>query len=650
MPGEERRFGEYEILGEVARGGMAVVYRARQARLSREVALKELAVRSDDPDGVQRFLREARIAASLAHPNIVPVHDYFESSGRPYIVMEYLPRGSLRRVMPGLPVDAVVAVLMDVLAGLAYAHARGVVHRDVKPENVLLTQHGHAKLADFGIAKHLGALAEGEFVTVAGAAIGTPAYMAPEQALGQEVGAWTDLYSTGILAYEAFAGRTPFAAQGISPLQLMARHILEPVPALGSVAPALDGALAGWVDGLTAKEPPARPESARAASAELGEIADARLGAGWRRTARSALRDATTGAVPPAGVTTVPPSRPLPEGAEASRPPRRRGRRAGWAVAAVLILAGAVAAVAAVRKPEQRATAPADARPLARIAARIPVGSSGDGVGLVAPTPRAVFVTNYADDTVTVVDPRTDTVVRRAARVGSHPADVAVAGPVWVVNDEDETLSVLDRATARRLGPDVPVGGRPATLRGDEASAWVSLPDDDAVVHIDVARRRVAGAPIPVGDRPSALALGDGILWVANFAGGTVIAIDVGTREAAGAPIATGGSPTDVTLGAGHVWVADARGGSVARIDPASRRVVARVDVGGRPFCVAYAAGRVWATVGDELVAIAPETNRADRRRLPIGGADNCVRAGAGSLWATVRGSSELLRVEAGGA
>ena len=191
---------------------MASVYLARQRDLERFVALKELrSLRTSDPTVARRFLREARVAGSLTHPSIVTVHDYFEHDGVPYIAMEYLARGSLRAFMRRLTLARIGGVLESVLAGLAHAERSGVVHRDIKPENLLVTDEGGVKIADFGIAKATNVVDGGALVTKAGLTVGTPNYIAPEQAMARALGPWTDLYSLGVATFEMLVGRTPFA-------------------------------------------------------------------------------------------------------------------------------------------------------------------------------------------------------------------------------------------------------------------------------------------------------------------------------------------------------------------------------------------------------------------------------------------------------
>ena len=278
-----RRVGPYQIVSELGRGGMAVVYLARQPALGRDVALKELAAfHAADDSLAQRFIREARVAGSLSHPSVVTVFDFVHEDGKPYIAMEYLERGSLRPFVGALTLPQVVGVLDSLLAALAHAETKRIVHRDIKPENLLVTADGGVKIADFGIAKAYQQVVTEEMLTPAGATVGTPAYMAPEQAMASEVGPWTDLYQTGVVAFELLSGRVPFRVEG-NPLAVMMHHISEPVPSLPA---GTDPALEAWVRSLLEKDPTARPASARAASEALEEIVVRAVGPLWRRSAR----------------------------------------------------------------------------------------------------------------------------------------------------------------------------------------------------------------------------------------------------------------------------------------------------------------------------------------------------------------------------
>ena len=369
-----RTLGRYVVVREVGRGGMAVVYLARQPDLERDVALKELLqFHAMDPAMAERFAREARVAGALSHPNIATVFEAFQHEGVPYIAVEYLERGSLRPFVRSLALPQVFGVLEGLLAGLAHAHARGIVHRDLKPENILLTDGGAIKIADFGIAKAYNQVWTAEYPTATGMALGTPAYMAPEQALGRGIGPWTDLYATGVIAYELLCGRTPFH-DITEPMAVMLHQVSEPVPELRSVAPDVDERLAAWVARLLEKVPAERPESAVAAWDELEEIAVALLGPMWRRGARlpslegpdgerpltpaaieatpgpqespprevpristpaSAAAPSPPGAPPTGGTPSAPGAGPAP-----AAPQRRRGLVIAGAIVAVLVIAG----------------------------------------------------------------------------------------------------------------------------------------------------------------------------------------------------------------------------------------------------------------------------------------------------------------------
>src|SRR4051794_22945770 len=286
MPDVMKTVGRYEILRDVGRGGMAIVYLARQTDLDRFVALKELgAFHASDPSFAQRFLRESRVAGSLSHPNIVTVHDYFEHDGTPYIAMEFIERGSLRPYMGNMTLAQIGGVLEGLLAGLAHAEEHGIVHRDLKPENLMVTAEGRVKIADFGIAKATNQMQTGAFLTATGTTVGTPTYMAPEQAMAQDIGPWTDLYSVGCMAFEMFVGRVPFH-DSEAPMAILLRHVNEPIPPARSLNPEVDQAISDWVEELLVKDPSRRTRSANDAWEEFEEIIIGLLGPRWRREAR----------------------------------------------------------------------------------------------------------------------------------------------------------------------------------------------------------------------------------------------------------------------------------------------------------------------------------------------------------------------------
>ena len=268
-----RVVGRYEIVRQIGRGGMAVVYLARQTELGRDVALKELgAFYAGDPALAERFVRESQMVGSFNHPNIVTVYDYFEHDGVPFIAMEYLERGSLRPFVGHTSLAQTVGILEGALAGLAQAERREIVHRDIKPENLMVTTDGEVKIADFGIAKAISEAASKHHLTATGTTVGTPAYMAPEQASATGLGPWTDLYSLGIIAYELTVGRVPFHDSD-TPVAVLLRHVSEPIPPARSVDPKIDPRFSDWIDRLLLKDPEKRTRKAQDAWYELEEIA-----------------------------------------------------------------------------------------------------------------------------------------------------------------------------------------------------------------------------------------------------------------------------------------------------------------------------------------------------------------------------------------
>ena len=219
----------YQIVSELGSGGMATVYKAFDTRLERYIALK-LITNTQQNSGtfLKRFKREAVSLAKLSHPNIVKVHDYGESQGRPYIVMEYLPNGTLKKFM-GQPLkyQQAAKLLLPIAEALGYAHEQGIIHRDIKPANILLTSQDIPMVSDFGIAKVL-ARDTGEQLTQVGTGIGTPTYMSPEQGQGKEIDARTDVYALGVVFYEMITGKKPYEAP--TPTGIFWKQMTEPLP------------------------------------------------------------------------------------------------------------------------------------------------------------------------------------------------------------------------------------------------------------------------------------------------------------------------------------------------------------------------------------------------------------------------------------
>ena len=267
--------GRYELTHLIARGGMAQVYRAMDRQLERPVALKVLFPElSVDRTFVERFRREAQAAANLSHPNIVPVFDWGEDDGSYFIVMEYVegrPLSAVLRDPQPLPPRQIATIGAGVAAALAFAHRHGVVHRDVKPGNVLITPDGDVKVTDFGIAR---AMNTEESLTQTGAVMGTAAYFSPEQAEGKGVDSRSDIYSLGVVLYEMAVGRPPFT--GDSPVAVASKHVRD-MPVLPREAnPTVPPALEAVIMKAMAKNPDDRYGSAEELRADLLRFADGR--------------------------------------------------------------------------------------------------------------------------------------------------------------------------------------------------------------------------------------------------------------------------------------------------------------------------------------------------------------------------------------
>jgi serine/threonine-protein kinase len=330
--------GRYRLDELLGRGGMSEVWRAEDLELGRDVAIKLLAPDAD----TARFDREARAVASLAHPNVVQLYDYGDSEGRPYMVLECVPAGTLEdrlRDRAPLPDDEAYEIAVGIAAGLAHAHTRGVVHRDLKPANVLFDGEGRPKVADFGIAR----LAAGEgTLTEAGTLLGTAAYISPEQAAGEPATSASDVYSFGVMLYRMLAGRLPFESKDPMELVLMHRDALP--PPLAEHRADLPERLESTVAAALAKAPAERPHDGAALLAALGAPA------GGSITSSTVLLEGEPTRVLPA--VSPPPFGPGPES------PSTR-RRVPLAIGALLVLALAGGALAyEVTRPASSPAAP----------------------------------------------------------------------------------------------------------------------------------------------------------------------------------------------------------------------------------------------------------------------------------------------------
>jgi serine/threonine-protein kinase len=377
--------GRYRLDSLLGRGGMSEVWCATDIELGRRVALKLLAPKQD----IARFEREARTFAALAHPNVTQLYDYGQAEGRPFMVLEYLPGGTLeQRLRDGRLRDELTWVIAtDIAAGLAHAHARGVVHRDLKPSNILFDEEGRAKLADFGIAS---TAAAGSTLTEVGTVLGTAAYISPEQAGGLPATPASDVYSFGVLLYRMLTGRLPF--ESLDPATLVVQHRDATPPSVHHARTDAPPALAGIADAALAKDPAFRPADG------------------------SALLDALDGgaveAAPAVATAETMPTTKLP--APPPPPPRRRTFGSAFALAVLLLLAlaGGVLAYEVTRPP---ADAPARLTPPSTsTASSTPPTTGAPTTG--APTTRPTSSTPASSSTSVTTSTTTSTTVPTTTR------------------------------------------------------------------------------------------------------------------------------------------------------------------------------------------------------------------------------------------
>src|SRR4051812_13598494 len=340
--------GRYRLDAQIGAGGMSTVYRAFDVNLERRVAIKLLhREMSADSDQLERFRREARAVAQLSHPHIVGVIDAGEDEGRPYIVFEYVEGATLKQrinELGRLPVDESVAYAIEIARALGCAHDHGIVHRDVKPQNVLIDEEGSAKVTDFGIARSL----KDDGLTADGRVLGTTDYVSPEQALGHDVNGQSDIYSLGIVLYEMLVGDVPF--HGENQVAVAMKHVREELPDVQTRRPDASAGLAAILDRMTDKRLEHRYPDARALESDLEDALAVEAARSGRATGEATAVIAT-----------------LPASARRRLPLRLRRRFPLFAVIGVLLAAGAVVAALLLQGVEraQRGTGTGKITPLA---------------------------------------------------------------------------------------------------------------------------------------------------------------------------------------------------------------------------------------------------------------------------------------------
>ena len=573
---------------------MGVVYRATQLTLERTVALKVISGELAGKEGFrERFLRESRLAASLDHPSVVPVYDAREEGGELIVAMRLVEGGDLRKLIDRegrLEPARAIALLGQIAEALDAAHTAGIVHRDVKPHNILV-EGERAYLSDFGLAKAVEGTGAGGGASI----VGTVEYMAPEQWRGERVDPAADVYSLGCVLYEALTGIVPYARKE------------------ADTEPEMPEGIDAVIERAVAKDPVDRYRTA----GELIAAAAEREGAAPAATkVLSAGREAPT----------------LRIGSTPSRRPRLSRRAKQWLGAAVAVVAGAIAlAFTLLGDDGVSVSSPiAVAEPPLRLA-----------VG-----PRTVWVTSASDGTLSAIDVKTERVVSKL-RVGRGVSGVTIgAGFVWVSNTR--TGAVL------RIDPDksaitrIAVGGRPGAIVSGGGRIWVADEDGAGVTAIDAQSGRIVERGLGTHAAPLRLAVGAGGLWESSASTSAVRRVDLGSSEV-GDPILVGRGPAGVTVAGGLVWVANSRSSTVTRVDPSLHSILGDpIAVGGVPGGIDAGPETVWVGNSADGTVSRIDIGSAELKGDPIavGPAPGAVAVGTNAVWVANNGDGSVTRIE----
>jgi serine/threonine-protein kinase len=655
-------FAGYRIEAIGGQGGMGVVYRARQIALDRPVALKVIAPDlADDGSFRERFKRESHMAASIDHPNVIPVYEAGESDGQLFIAMRWMDGTDLRALIAEhgrLPLGQTVRIVGQVAAALDAAHQRGLVHRDVKPANVLVTGAGeeqHAYLTDFGLTKRSSS-ATG--LTRTGQFVGTADYAAPEQIMGKSADARTDIYALGCVLFHALAGVVPFERD--TEVATIYAHLSDPPPPLGSVVPNLPDELDKVTTRALAKEPDERFLSA-------GDLA---------RAARSAARGdipsepetsvATGPAAPapptaPAAAPTEPAAVPTEPAAvpAAPTPPSPGARRRGpaIAVAAAVVVLAVVAVLALAGGGDEDGgdggqtigdSGRTGASP--RVADSIRVGGAPDGIAV---TGNDVWFVDAERSRLHRIDARSGKLVGDPVPVGRNPDSVVAEGDVaWVTNADDGTVTRVEIGGDPVAAGTVEVGGSPEGISLGKQLVWVATGPAGGAHRIDRASATTVGAPIGVGEDIIDVFVGETFVWASDQGAGTVVRINSSTAEIVGGPIQVGARPRAVVETEGSAWVANSGDGTVTRLNARSGRVTGgAIRVGDNPRDMAFGEGFVWVanTDSNSVSRIDPQSGRVVGQPIAVGAKPANVTVAGGSVWVTNTGDGTVTRIDPDG-
>jgi serine/threonine-protein kinase len=584
-PGQ--KIGSYAVVKKIGEGGMGAVYMAEDTTIHRHVVLKVLTVDfAGDADMLQRFHREVEMISSLEHPHILPVYEFGEVDGDPYIAMRFMRGGSLQDQLQKKSIsrDGLMRIFDQVAAALDFAHDRDVIHRDLKPANVLLDESGNAYLADFGLAKTMEGSRD---LTKTGGILGTPAYMSPEQVRGEKLDRRSDIYSFAIMVFEAFSGQNPFKVS--TPMDYIQKHMTESPRSITSLAADLPGSMDGVLNGALAKDRGHRP--ARATD--------------FMKTLRSALSGDTHAAM--AGETEAAPWAG-PDITEQKLPPSdvpasERPRRAFPALLALLLGGGTLLAI------------------LATVGFLVfGDGLSGPSVSTysVGDSPRSlitdgdsIWVANFFDSSL--------------ARLTASDCDVSP--------------DPCGQALATYAVPDLPVG-----LALDGNSLWIASALDQTLTQFDPSRG-VEMDRYALPNVPTALIYASGFLWTANEFAGSVTKVDL-TGAVVG-DYTVSGSPRSLIWDGDFLWIANEQEQTVMRINPENGEVLDSYTLEGTPVALEFDGEHLWMALSDrgEVVKL-DRSNGVILDRVPVGARPAALLFDGTTLWVADIEGNAVIRID----
>ncbi len=603
---EGDEFAGHRILGIAGRGGMGVVYRALQLDLDRPVALKLIAPQlAEDPDFRERFVRESRAAASIDHPNVVPIYYTGESDdGALYIAMRYVEGSDLRtlvRAEQRLDPARAAYIVSQVARALDAAHARGIVHRDVKPANVLLGANDHAYLTDFGLTKrvtsHTGSTRDGGWV-------GTLGYVAPEQIRGERLDARADVYALGCVLYHSLAGVPPYQRE--SDEATLWAHLHDDPPSLHDRAPNVPTSFDAVLERAMAKDPDDRFPSA-------GDLGRAALAAAGQPVAPGPERVVAVGEAAPGDSqeTVVSPDQ-APTVLAAGQSPARRW----WPWALALVPIAGLALIAALA---------------------LGGGDGGGKPGTTAGTSASTGTTTAPQKTAI-----------KDITVGGRPNNIVLAsGKAWVVRSGKARLVVIDAKTAKRQ-PYSPHVGVPSGEAAGFGKLWVINQAAPSLVPIGLKSHRQEGqaVPLPAQGVAVAVAAGSNAMWVGIRGNpGLLLRIDPKNRAQPAKTIELPDGLQNLAVGGGAVWVIARRRNTVTRLDIASG-TQRPIFVGEKPFGIAYGRGALWVTNNGDDTVTRIDSGSLNTRILPVGRGPKGVAVGAGAVWVADSIASTVTRID----